>query len=102
MQPQTTQKVSSFSTSKKALYIFLIFILLGGIAFLFIWLQKDKPLTPRQIEKAFRKMGEVPVETTMTQEEIDATFGKLEAVPVESTLTQEETDSAFQKMQEAQ
>lgn len=102
MQPKTTQQGSSFSNSKKALYVLLVLILLGGIVFLFVWLQKDRPLTQRQIEKAFRKMGEVPVETTMTQEEVEATFEKLEAVPVEKTLSEEETASAFQKMQETQ
>jgi len=102
MQPKTTQQGSSFSNSKKALYVLLVLILLGGMVFLFVWLQKDRPLTQRQIEKAFRKMGEVPVETTMTQEEVEATFEKLEAVPVEKTLSEEETASAFEKMQEIQ
>ena len=102
MQPQTTQKQFSLSTSKKAFHVLLTLVLLGGIVFLFVWLQKDRPLSQRQIEKAFERMGEVPVETTMTQEEVEATFEKLEAVPVENTLTEEEKASAFQKMQEVQ
>lgn len=100
MQPKTTQQGSSFSNSKKALYVLLVLILLGGIVFLFVWLQKDRPLTQRQIEKAFRKMGEVPVETTMTQEEVDEAFVKMEEVSVESQITEEEATAAFEKLKE--